>query len=136
MIQRIQSLYLILAIAALVALLFTGLVHSNGNWTRWGTLGFAIPAVVGAVVALFMFKIRDRQRRLIVYVQVSTILAVIALYGSLYMRQELYVRTVEGLDVPRLVVLLLPLVAYLLMILARRGVKKDIDLIRSMDRLR
>lgn len=136
MIQRIQTVFLTMAAAALVALLLTDIVHTSGSLARWGTLLFGVPALVGAIGAIFLFRNRYRQRRLIVATQLSTILAVVALYGSLYLQGALSVRTMVGVDVMRLVVLMLPLAAYLCLILARRGVTRDIRLIESMDRIR
>lgn len=136
MIQRIQSAYLALAVVALAWLLLSELVHTGGSLTRWGTLLLGVPALAGAVGAVFLYKDRIRQRRLIVATQVCTILAVVILYGSLYVQGALHVRTSAGLDVMRLVTLVLPLVAYLCLILARRGVSRDIKLVDSMDRIR
>ena len=136
MIQRIQSVYLLLAVVALAVLLLTGLVHNSGGLTQWGTLIFGVPAVAGAGGAIFMFKDRERQRRLIVVTQLCTVLAIVALYGSLFLQGALYVRTQAGIDTARLAVMLLPLLAYLLLILARRSVTRDIRLVESMDRIR
>ena len=136
MIQRIQTVFMALATIALVALLISDVVHASGSLARWGTLLFGIPALAGVIGAIFMFKDRYRQRRLIVATQLSTILAVVALYGGLYLQGALSVRTMAGVDVMRLLVLMLPLAAYLLLILARRGVTRDIELVESMDRIR
>lgn len=136
MIQRIQSVYLILAVVALALLLLSELVQTGSNLARWGTLLFGVPALAGAVGAVFLYKDRIRQRRLIVATQVCTIMAVVVLYGSLYVQGVLHVRTSAGLDVVRLVTLVLPLVAYLCLILARRGVSRDIKLVEGMDRIR
>jgi len=56
--------------------------------------------------------------------------------GGLYLVDVLSIRTSQGLDVGMLVALLLPIVAYVLFLLARRAVEKDIERVRSMDRLR
>ena len=136
MIQRIQSVFLLLAAVALAALLLTDLVHTGSGLTRWGTLLFGVPAFAGAGGAIFLFKDRYRQHRLIVATQICAILVVVVLYGSLYLQGALYVRTTAGLDVARLVTLVLPLAAYVFLTLARRGVTRDIRLIESMDRIR
>ena len=136
MIQRIQTVYLVLASAALAALLLTDIVHARPGLTRWGTLLFGLAALAGCVGAVFLFKDRYRQRRVIVAAQFSTILAVVVLYGSLYLNSALSVRTSGGLDVMRLVVLMLPMVAYVCLILARHGVNRDIKLVESADRIR
>ncbi|MDE2833138.1 MAG: DUF4293 family protein [Bacteroidota bacterium] len=136
MIQRIQTVYLAVAAIALAILLFSDAVHGSGPPARWGTLLLGIPAWGGAVAAIFMYKDRHRQRRLIVAAQVSTILAVVVLYASLFIQGALSVRTMAGVDVMRLVELMLPLAAYLCLLLARRGVTRDIRLVESMDRIR
>ena len=141
MIQRIQSVYLALGVIALAALLFAGVVWDGAAAS---TQGWFTPAVVGlagltaviAVVAIFRFKDQPQQRKMIVLAQVCTVLLLVALFGGLFLADALYVRTTQGVDVGMLITLLLPLAAYLLFLLARRAVTKDIELVKSVDRLR
>ena len=140
MIQRIQTVYLVLGAVALGALLFFGVVWQGAATVQgWFTPAVVLVdslAVAVALGAIFLYKNRPRQRQVIVVAQVLTTVLLIVFCGGLYLADALYVRTAQGLDVGMLVVLLLPIVAYVLFLLARRGVEKDIERVRSMDRLR
>ncbi len=140
MIQRIQTVYLVLGAVALGALLFFGVVWQGAATAQsWFTpavvLGDSL-AVAVALGAIFLYKNRPRQRQVIVAAQALTTVLLLVFCGGLYLEKALYVRTAQGLDVGMLVALLLPIVAYVLFLLARRGVEKDIEQVRSMDRLR
>jgi len=140
MIQRIQTVYLVLGAVALGALLFFGVVWQGAATAQsWFTpavvLGDSL-AVAVALGAIFLYKNRPRQRQVIVAAQALTTVLLLVFCGGLYLEKALYVRTAQGLDVGMLVALLLPIVAYVLFLLARRGVEKDIERVRSMDRLR
>ncbi len=141
MIQRIQSVYLVLGAVVLGALVFFGVVWEGAAATAQGWFtpvvvlfdGLAAAVAVGAV---FLYKNRLRQRKVIVVAQGLTVMLLITFCGGLYLVDALYVRTSQGLDVGMLAALLLPIVAYVLLLLARRAVEKDIERVRSMDRLR
>ena len=140
MIQRIQTVYLVLGAVALGALLFFGVVWQGAATAQsWFTpavvLGDSL-AVAVALGAIFLYKNRPRQRQVIVAAQALTTVLLLVFCGGLYLEKALYVRTAQGLDVGMLVALLLPIVAYVLFLLARRSVEKDIERVRSMDRLR
>lgn len=140
MIQRIQTFYLGAGVIALIAVLFlqlsNGAVAASQAWFVPACVILGGLAVVAAAVAVFLYKDRSKQRRVIVLAQTITVLFLLVLYGGLYFADALYIRTTQGIDVGMVVFLLLPLVAYLFFYLARRGVEKDIKLVRSMDRLR
>ncbi len=140
MIQRIQTVYLVLGAVALGALLFFGVVWQGAATAQgWFTPAVVLVdslAVAVALGAIFLYKNRPKQRQVIVVAQVLTTVLLIVFCGGLYLANALYVRTAQGLDVGMLVALLLPIVAYVLFLLARRGVEKDIERVRSMDRLR
>ena len=141
MIQRIQTIYLALGAIALVALLFMEVLWSGAAAT---TQGWFTPVVVGlggltaamAAGAIFLFKDQPKQRKVIILTQLITVALMVVLFGGLYLADALYVRTTEGVDVTMLITLLLPLIAYLVFLLARPAVTKDIELVRSVDRLR
>lgn len=140
MIQRIQTVYLVLGAVALGALLFFGVVWQGAATAQsWFTpavvLGDSL-AVAVALGAIFLYKNRPRQRQVIVAAQALTTVLLLVFCGGLYLADALYVRTAQGLDGGMLVALLLPIVAYVLFLLARRSVEKDIERVRSMDRLR
>lgn len=142
MIRRIQTVYLMLAVAALVALAFNGVTHAGMADATFRT--FVRPAIfavtglatVMVMASILLFKDRIRQRRAIIVAQLTLLTLMVVLYGGLYASGALYVRTTAGVDVGRLIGISMPLVAYVCCLLARRAVTRDIELIRSMDRLR
>jgi hypothetical protein len=58
------------------------------------------------------------------------------LYAGLYLTGDLAVRAAGGINWTKAAMLGLPILAYLLFFLARRGIDHDIELVKSMDRLR
>jgi len=141
MIQRIQSVYLLLA--GLV-LLWLGL--TPGPWHLLGTApyawigpvarGLSVLLALGAVVIIFQYRRLERQRTLVVFEQVGVLLMAVVYLGGLYLSGMLGVRSERGILWDRVLWIGLPVLAYLLLWLARRGIERDIALIRSMDRLR
>lgn len=140
MIQRIQSLYLLFAAALVVLFLVL-----NEGWQAtlavvypWLTpTAFALGglAALAALAAVFFYKDRATQRKLILAAQWLDLALVLALVGSLVattLNDEIVLNATPYLYVT----LLFPLIAYVMLRLARRGVEKDIALVRSMDRLR
>ena len=141
MIQRIQTVYLALGVIALVALLFSNVLWTGAAASGQGWFTPVVVALVGvtvavALVAIFLFKDQPKQRKVVILAQLDTVLLMVVLFGGLYMADALYIRTTQGVDVAMLITLLLPLAAYLLFLLARRAVTKDIALLKSVDRLR
>ena len=140
MIQRIQSLYLLFAAAFVVLFLVL-----NEGWQA--TLGAVYPwltptvlalgglAALATLAAVFFYKDRARQRTLVLAAQWLVLALVLVLVGCLVattLSEDIVLEPTPYLYVT----LLFPLVAYLMLRLARRGVEKDIALVRSMDRLR
>ena len=141
MIQRIQTVYLVLGGVALGALLLTepvmhGAAAVAHGWFTPVVIGLAALADLVALGAVFLYNNRPLQRKVIVLAQGLTVLLLVALFGGLYLADALFVRTTQGIDTTMLVTLLLPILAYVFFMLARRGVTKDIELVKSMDRLR
>ena len=137
MIQRIQSLYLFGAAALLV--LFVVLapawvagVAEAAAWLGPAAYGLAVLTAVVALVAIGLYKSRDRQRSLVGVAQwLDLALVLVVLVG-------LYVSTTEAEagTTARYLTAVLPVVAYVLLRLAHVRVRRDIELVRSMDRLR
>lgn len=141
MIQRIQTLYLILGGLALAALgLFdmpwNSAAASTHAWFVPSLIGLTIAAVGAAVWAIFLYEQRKRQRTVVVGVQIATVVLAGVLYGGLYLTSELTFGGPRGIDWGRTTMLALPILAYGCFFLARRGIDHDIELVRSMDRLR
>lgn len=158
MIQRIQSVYLLFA-ALIVALVgffpwahcYTGAEGAGGFYTIsalgvsangvedfsgssvwcWLASLSAFAAVVLILWSLFGFKNRVRQMQLCI----SSILVLIVFY--LCLGAELWaVREVTGEFPNPDLVGQCPLIAIILLFLAGRAIKRDEDLVRSMDRIR
>lgn len=140
MIQRAQSLYL------LVAALLVGLFFVVGD--AWQT--FIAPAypwaeplalVLGgltaavALVAVFLYRNRKQQRAVIgaaMWLDLGLILVVV---GTLVAR-AFGPEPETTVPYSTFWSVLLPIVAYVALRMAKRGVEKDIALVRSMDRIR
>jgi hypothetical protein len=140
-IQRIQTVYLLLGTLALAAL---GLFDLPWTSQAAAVHGWFVPVLVGLIVvtagtalwAIFLYDRRKRQRSVVVSVQVATVLLAGTLYGGLYLTSELAFRGSGGVDWGKAAMLGLPILAYLFFFLARRGIDHDIELVESMDRLR
>jgi peptidoglycan/LPS O-acetylase OafA/YrhL len=130
MIQRIQSVYLLLAAAVTLAVLVTPGPITPDGWA-WYTpvkVAASILVAVGCLVAIFLYKDRSRQRMLVTIVLWLSLALAVVLAGASALA--------DGLQPSTAGPALLPVLALVLIILARRGISKDIELVRSMDRLR
>lgn len=141
MIQRIQTVYLFLGALAIAAL---GLFQSPWESTAAVRFSWFVPSLIalivatagGALGAIFLYRQRETQRRVVVGIQVLTVLLAGVLYGGLYATQELVVEGTRGINWSKVTMLVLPLLGYVLFLLARRGIEHDIELVKSMDRIR
>ncbi|MEL6616824.1 MAG: DUF4293 family protein [Bacteroidota bacterium] len=134
MIQRIQSLYLLLAGTFLVLFAVFSDVWSEGLTANIGWLGplaLGVAALAAAVsyLSVALYKDRNRQRSVILVAQIVTLLTTAAAIGGLVSRDG---DTATG----AYLLALAPVVSYVLLRLAQRGVDADIEKVRSMDRLR
>lgn len=156
MIQRIQTIYLLLATALMSLTLFMPLATIwQGNeelvirtFGVSGTLGFeaALPLYLGIVLAattllplvtIFLFKKRLVQIRLCVSEIVLLLgsLAFVALYC--YRICSLVAEAIAGeLNFTLGFASLMPVLSIILVVLAMRGIAKDEALVRSLDRIR
>jgi len=145
MLQRIQTVYLLLGAGCLGIFL--------GMGRAWGalfdvTVGLAgqplrlavsvLAGVVAAVVlaATFLYKSRDLQAKVIGAAMVGDLLLALAMMAAIGAAALAPDVPVDGGLAVEASVALLPVVAYLFLHLARRAVRRDVELIRSMDRLR
>jgi hypothetical protein len=141
MIQRIQTVYLLLGTLALAAL---GFFDRPWNSQAAALHAWFVPSLIGLIVAtggtalwaIFLYERRKTQRSVVVGVQVGTVLLAGVLYGGLYLTAELAFRGGGGVDWGKAALLSMPIVAYVFFFLARRGIDHDIELVESMDRLR
>lgn len=141
MIQRIQTVYLFLGALAIAALgFFSSLWGSSAaaqlSWFVPSLIALIVATAGGGLGAIFLYKQRETQRRVVVGIQVLTVCLAGVIYGGLYLTQELAVEGARGIDWSKTTMLVLPLVGYVLFLLARRGIQHDIELVKSMDRIR
>ena len=153
MIQRIQTIWFFLAAVA-SALLFCipcslltvgsnsesaftltalGLQGVDGTTLRysWGILTFSIVQTILPIVALLSYKNRKRQKLL----STCMLLGHILLLGTIIAYSYAYASDLKA-SVGYYYGMALPVVGYILVRLALRGVQKDEDLIRSTERFR
>lgn len=154
MIQRIQTLYLILSAAAIAAIYFLPLaqitgyseafyLNASGIYKASGELlesTFIISSVLAVellftVLIIFLFKKRNRQMMLGKFnlLILTVLIAVVFFYAD-------YAKSLTGLPKDTLVnyefACLLPVISIILNYLAIRAIKKDEELVRAADRLR
>ena len=138
MIQRIQTLYLVAGALLLVLFvtlgdLWAAAIAAELAWL--GTLGYALAGVtaVVALVAVALFKNRELQRRVIYAAQWLDLALVLVVLVGFYLAFD------SGdfqAPVGYYLIAMQPIVAYLLLRMARQRVTKDIQMVRSMDRIR
>ncbi len=149
MIQRIQTLWFFLA-AVFAALIFffpvIELTSSNdvhvyeyasisiagiNNLVQSGYIIAGLTGVIGLLsfVAIFLFKNRNLQMRISVFASLLVIFLVILLGYFSWSKIANPTATI-GLSA------ILPLIIFIFLLMARRAVKKDDDLVKSVDRIR
>lgn len=141
MIQRIQSVYLLLASLAfgsqyLFRDIWTGPAATDVSWFLPVTMALFAAAAAGSFVVIFMYANRARQRRFILGLQAFAVVTIIVLLYGLWSAGDLPGISAQPVGVFDVIALLMPFVAYAMLYMARRNVEKDIELVESMDRLR
>lgn len=143
MLQRIQTIYLLLASIISGALIFVfdlwksiksnifalDLLNSNSYILKAIPILFLVSAII-SFVAIFLFK--DRKLQFVVgrlAILVNLILLGLLIYVSLTLPGEAEVSE-KGIG------MFIPILAILLIVLANKAIKKDEDLVKSADRLR
>ncbi len=136
MIQRIQTLYLIL-----VAGISSGLIFVFNLWkTKDGlvvfamdnsiSLGLFLGSAILAIISIFMFKNRKLQ---FVLGRLNIILNFFLLGFFVYLSLNLSGETIVS---EKGIGMFLPIISIVLLVLANKAIKKDEDLVKSVDRLR
>ena len=162
MIQRRQTVYMLLAAIVSALLFFMPLASFNadGNVMRftifgiqnpietislsmtytWPLVALTVLMTIAPLVTIFLYKKRELQVRLCRIDMLMTIVFIGLVF--LYYEKDLtkVIAAVEGdeyqLDVAYFFGMALPLLGLVFEILAIRGIKKDIELLKSIDRLR
>ena len=152
MIQRKQTLWLLLAAVCLVltlampvgTIISTDLTFSDltalgfgddvnaavGAHTPWGVLTLTALALVAAVLAIFGFKKRAKQLKTTNIMMLLSALAIVVTY--IYVQSY----TPEGFMNDLKPGCVLYFVAYAAGFMARRGIRKDDELVKAADRIR
>ncbi|WP_205504229.1 DUF4293 domain-containing protein [Rufibacter psychrotolerans] len=155
MIQRVQSVFLFLIVVAMVTMFFVPIWAKTNpadnqeyvlNAYKLGpvegaassnTIVIAILAGVAGLIALYeIFQYKSRLTQMKLGMLNSLVMAALmgcAFYFSSYVGEDLVKTTTQG---EYLSGFYLPAVGLFLNVLANRFIKRDEDLVRSMDRLR
>ncbi|MDH7911300.1 DUF4293 domain-containing protein [Winogradskyella sp. SYSU M77433] len=136
MIQRIQTLYLILAAGISAGLIFVFHLWTNSEGTKvfavdnYTYLGMFLGSALLSIISIFRFKNRKSQFVLgRLNIILNFILLGVFVYQSLNLSGETNVSE-KGIGI------LLPIFSIVCLALANKAIKKDEDLVKSVDRLR
>ena len=136
MIQRIQTLYLFLAAVISAGLIFVFHLWTNNEAIKvfalddYTYLGMFVGSALLSLISIFNFKHRKSQFVLgRLNIILNSILLGIFVYQSLNLSGETNVSE-KGIGI------LLPIFSIVCLVLANKAIKKDEDLVKSVDRLR
>lgn len=141
MIQRIQTVYLILSALALggLFLVSTPWVSTAADRLAWFEpvlVGLTVLAMIVEVGAIFLYRTRQRQRSVVLGAQILVLFILLVLIVGPYVAGDPLIQSDGPWTVDKVITVVIPIAAYALLVLARRAIQKDIELVRSMDRLR
>ncbi len=136
MIQRVQTLYLFLAAVISAGLIFVFHLWTNNEASKVFALdentylGMFLGSALLSLISIFNFKHRKSQFMLgRLNIILNFILLGIFVYQSLNLSGETNVSE-KGIGI------LLPIFSIVCLVLANKAIKKDEDLVKSVDRLR
>ncbi len=120
--QRKQTIYLIIATLLMIV---HACFYNDGIM-----LGMDIATALFSVASIFMYSNRKKQ---IYFCRVGTVFIVLWMAYYCY---ERFIAKAEGLNADLLSGPFMPIVAYIMLRLAIKGIQHDEELIRSADRIR
>jgi len=136
MIQRIQTLYLLVAVVISAGLIFVFDLYTDNNQTlvfakdNYTYLGLFLGSALLSLISIFRFKNRKSQFILgRLNIILNFILLGVFVYQSLNLSGETDVSE-KGIG------MILPIFSIVFLALANKAIKKDEDLVKSVDRLR
>ncbi|RZJ27819.1 MAG: DUF4293 family protein [Flavobacterium sp.] len=137
MLQRIQTVYLILAAIVIGALPFAFPLWklSNGKefWFMESMIYIVLIGLSVSLIWLSIFSYKKRQHQFVMNrlnIILNLILLGLFVYRSLNLSGEAITVSEKGIG------MFLPIVSIVLLVLANKAIKKDEDLVKSVDRLR
>ncbi|RLD28089.1 MAG: DUF4293 domain-containing protein [Bacteroidetes bacterium] len=137
MLQRIQTIYLLTSAGISGGLIFVFHLWTTINETEFYAkeellyLGLFLGSVVLSLIAIFMYKNRQTQFVLgRLNIILNFILLGLFVYRSLNLSGEISDVSEKGIG------MLLPIFSIVFLVLANKAIKKDEDLVKSVDRLR
>ncbi len=155
MIQRVQTIYLLIIIVFVLFFLFTpvGEVNSNSgfasfsilkieasdsfafnindSWHRYTVIALAAMIVVLTFIIVFSYKNRRKQ---IKFNQMNLLLHILMISMTFFYID--FIKAQTGMDFNFGLAIAFPLVSIVLILIANRAIRKDEKLVRSADRLR
>jgi hypothetical protein len=136
MIQRIQTLYLLTALACILGFYFWMPVVSQGSEgpNKWNTNSVldAINLVSAVLVLWSIVKFKQRLHQFVLNrlsIIFNFVLVGVFIFRSLNLSGEALVSQ-KGIGV------LLPIISIVFLVLANKAIKRDEDLVKSVDRIR
>ena len=137
MIQRIQTVYLILAFVSTSILLFLvplwTLSDGKDFYFMQSQVYTIIMGLITAMTLLSIVSYKKRQNQFVIgrlNIILNLILLGLFVYRSLNLSGETPAVSEKGIG------MFLPVIAIVLLVLANKAIKKDEDLVKSVDRLR
>ena len=135
MIQRSQTIYLLLASLTNFAVFFTPIYRESMNdpvqWIGFGLASTLTLTMILAVVAIFLYKNRVLQLKIVKGATYSQIIALGSSTGVVF--------SMGGIGTflwPELLSILLIVLCLVFLWMAGKNIKKDEELVQSMDRIR
>ncbi|MDA0379600.1 MAG: DUF4293 family protein [Bacteroidetes bacterium] len=140
MIQRLQTVYLLLAVVFLAIMFlaqgaWTGVAASTYSWYVPVTMGIFGLSAAGGVTAIFLYKDRQRQRGFVVLLQYLIVVGMLTKMVATWLTGG-FASVMTDASFDFWLGFGSPVMTYLMFLMARRGIDRDIALLKSMDRLR
>jgi len=150
MIQRIQTIFLLLAAILMAVTVFSPLVileggnrfvslypygmveAGNTTYMTWGVITFACLAILLPVINIFLYKKRKIQVKVCSFTIFIIVVFYITLYAYLYFLMAKNGLSLQGMQYG----IILPAIALIFVVLASVNIKKDERLIQSLNRIR
>ncbi len=148
MIQRIQTVFLLIATGAFITQFFTpilkssqmavmGIFQDGQAFTSENQIAIVLLGItmVACIIAIFLFKNRGLQKQIVIISIITLLLGnLFGAYAFMAPADEI-MRKSQAQIFPGLGAFM-PIIAFAALILAYRGINKDDKIVKSMDRLR